>query len=49
MNLPVAHDMDIRLVHLDTTSVSVKGAYDEGGPAEGFRLAYGHSRIVVLA
>ncbi len=36
--------MDIRLVHLDTISVSVKGAYDEGGPAESFRLAYGHSK-----
>lgn len=44
MNLLAAHDIDIRLVHLDTTSVSVKGAYDEGGPEEGFRLAYGHSK-----
>ena len=43
LNLAVAHKLDIRTVHLDTTSKSVQGVF-EGEAHKDFDITYGHSK-----
>lgn len=38
-----AHNLNISTIHLDTTSKSVQGAYDNEGHGE-FHITYGHSK-----
>lgn len=42
-NMAVAHNLDIRTVHLDTTSKSVQGVF-EGEAHQDFDITYGHSK-----
>jgi len=37
-------EMDVHLVHTDTTSVSVSGNYEMEDGTDGFKITFGHSK-----